>query len=325
MISIILPTYNESANLEELLKRITEVMGKRDFEVIIVDDDSPDKTWEKAETLVADYPMLRVIRRVGRRGLSSAVAEGFNKAKGDVLVVMDADLQHDPALIVALADKVEGGADITVASRYIEGGSVGDWIASRRIGSKIVTFLSRKLPPVEVSDPMSGFFAITSDVYKKIASKIRPTGFKILLELLAHLPKNTKTAEVPLHFQMRKHGESKLSAKVALQLFWQLIRITLHRVQKLVFIIAVSVLAITLGLRAFHLLPLYIDSGIRSQVQSAIESMEEEKGWLKSDIMLDAVSREGFTFIHRQHHRGTDERVCYQWLFGTPEPIPCAE
>ncbi len=322
MLSIILPTYNESANLNELLKRITEVMGKRPFEVIIVDDDSPDKTWEKAEAMMADYHMLRVLRRVGRRGLSSAVVEGFNMAKGTTLIVMDADLQHDPILITQLADKIEEGADIAVASRYIEGGSVGEWEGSRRIGSQVATFFSRKLPSVEVSDPMSGFFAIKADVYKKIATKLRPTGFKILLEVLAHLPKNAKTAEVPLHFHMRKHGESKLSAKVTFQLLWQLIRIALHRVQKVLFFAVVLFLFIVLGAKAFLLFPLINDY---ARIQESLKQLETEQGWLISDMSLESVTKEGFTFMHRQHHRGNDEETCYEWLFGNSKPIPCAD
>lgn len=323
MLSIILPTYNESANLEELLKRITEVMGKRAFEAIIVDDDSPDKTWEKAEAFTADYPMFRVIRRVGRRGLSSAVVEGFNKAKGDTLIVMDADLQHDPALLTQLADKIEGGATIAVASRYIEGGSVGDWVGGRRIASKIGTFLSQKLPNVEVTDPMSGFFAISADAYKKIELKLRPTGFKILLEILSHLPRGTKTAEVPLHFQMRKYGESKLSLKVALQLFWQLFRITLHRTQKWLFILLTIIIAIVLGYRAFYLAPLYADADVRTKVQATLEYFEEENGWLMSDMLLLGANEAGFRFTHRTHHRGSDEPYCNYYSFYTDTTESC--
>jgi glycosyltransferase involved in cell wall biosynthesis len=323
MISIILPTYNESANLEELLKRIADVMGKRPFEVIIVDDDSPDKTWQKAEQLSAEFPMVRVLRRVGRRGLSSAVVEGFNMAKGDVLLVMDADLQHDPALILQLADAVEHGADIAVASRYIQGGSVGDWVAGRRIGSQVATFLSRKLPRVEVSDPMSGFFAISADEYKKIATKLRPTGFKILLEVLAHLPRGTKTAEVPLHFQMRKHGESKLSAKVTLQLLWQLCRIILQRVQMWLFLIVVIIAAIVLGIRAWNIHLLYTDADVRAQVQTMLWQLQRDQGWIISDISIDSVTHDGFAFTYEQHHRGPDHRMHCAWSFVPSSAVQC--
>lgn len=325
MLSVTLPTYNEAKNLPELLKGLSAVLSKEEYEVIVVDDDSPDNTWQVAEDLKKHYPMLKVIRRIGRRGLSSAVVEGFNAAKGDVLLVMDSDLQHDPAIVGKLYDAVQGGADIAVASRYIEGGSVGEWVTGRRLLSRFATFLARTLPPVRTSDPMSGFFALTKSSYESVRMQLHPTGFKILFEVLAHMHPSSTVAEVPLKFQMRKHGESKLSLSVEAAFLWQLLGVFLYRFSALLFWVAALVIAIVLMLHVWNLLPMYIDASVRNDVREHIETVTRERGWLLSDIRIRSVTKESFTFIHQQHHRGPDETACYEWLWGSSGPIPCAD
>jgi dolichol-phosphate mannosyltransferase len=325
VLSIVLPTFNEAQNLPELLKRIASVLKKGEYEVIVVDDDSPDRTWEVAQKLEKNHP-LRVLRRVGRRGLSSAVVEGFDAAKGDVLLVMDSDLQHDPALVVTLADAVESGADIAVASRYMKGGSVGEWVRGRRLLSKTATWLTRKIPAVEVSDPMSGFFALKKSVYQRIRPMLRPTGFKILFEILGHLPRGTKTAEVPLVFQMRLHGESKLSLRVELEFLWQLARIALMRTQKMLFWTVCIVIAIALTFKAISLLPLYADAATRSNVQHTLEMVTERNGWLLSDITLLKVRQDHVFFAYQPHLRGRDPApVCFAFVFANLglHRLPC--
>lgn len=229
VLSLVLPTYNEAANLPILLERLSQA-GLSAYEVIVVDDDSPDHTWETAQRLTASYPQLRVIRRIGRRGLASAVTEGFAIAGGDVLAVMDSDLQHDPSVLTELHAAIERGADIAVASRYREGGSVGDWVKGRRFLSKASTAVSRWLSPPGITDPLSGFFAVRSSSYNAVAHRIRPAGFKILLEILAALPRTAHTAEVPLHFLQRHHGESKLSARVGMAFILQVLRLSARRI-----------------------------------------------------------------------------------------------
>lgn len=310
MFSLILPTYSEAASLPELLKRIAEAAGGEAYEIIVVDDDSPDHTWEAAERLKNHHPMLRVIRRIGRRGLSSAVAEGCAAAKGDVLAVMDADLQHDPVIIRELIARIADGADIAVASRYVEGGSVGSWIRGRRLLSRAATFLARSLPPVSVSDPMSGFFAIRRTAYEGVADRLRPSGFKILFEILAFLPHATVVAEVPLVFEERRHGSSKLSLGVELVFLWQMLRIALMRAQAPLFaFVCTGVLAVLLP-RLEPLLPLYRDVAVRAQVRDTLNAVASEEGWLLSDMQLSAVVPEGIRIIHHRHHRGADEEEC---------------
>jgi dolichol-phosphate mannosyltransferase len=217
-VSIIIPTYNERDNLDELFGRISRTLSEAgyDFEIVVVDDNSPDGTWEYAEELGKSkgYP-VKIIRRIKEKGLSSAVIRGFREASGDVFVVMDADLQHPPEKIPELVRAIEGGADIAIASRYVPRGGVENWYWYRKLISKGAIMIGRvALPKIRnVRDPMSGFFALRREVVEN--TKLNPIGFKILMEILI---KGTykKVVEVPFRFGLRKAGESKLSGKTML-------------------------------------------------------------------------------------------------------------
>ncbi len=331
MLSLVLPTYNEAANLPELFAALRKVLSIP-HEVIVVDDDSPDQTWRIAEELKKQYPTIRVLRRIGRRGLSSAVTEGFAMATGDVLMVMDADLQHDPHLILALYHAVQEGADIAVASRYIEGGSVGEWVTGRRILSKTATWLAHALPPVHSTDPMSGFFAIRRIAYTKIAPKLHPTGFKILLEVLSCLPASSRLTEVPLQFQFRKHGESKLNFWVEWQFVVQLIRIALRRIIHLArsfelsaFLIVVFLMLLIFVPRAWRLRLLYLDSTVRASVQRTLQTVADREGWLLSGTLVEEVSRDHMRITHQDVHRGFSPVDCFDVSFADSSLTPCAK
>lgn len=323
-LSLILPTYNEAENLPVLLRRVHD--RAHPAEVIVVDDDSPDKTWDVAEGLKGEFPNLTVIRRRDAKGLSSAVADGCDAASGDVLAVMDSDLQHDPSLVVELRRRVEDGAAVAVASRYREGGGVGDWVHGRRWLSRIGTFLARKLPNVETTDPMSGFFAVRADVWKAARPRIVPEGFKILFELLAAVPKGTRLDEVPLQFQPRLHGESKLSVLVQLQFLKQAARIALRRVGVTgprAFAATVAVLAVAFSVRAWPLRALYLDSSLRAAVSSQVRDLAAAKGWPVSDLSVDSIAADGtLRLTHRVHGRGVDPEECIV-LPSVGEPVPC--
>jgi dolichol-phosphate mannosyltransferase len=324
-LSLILPTFNEAQNLPELLRRVHAAASPA--ETIVVDDDSPDKTWQVAEGLKAEYPNLRVIRRVGKKGLSSAVVDGCDAATGDVLVVMDSDLQHDPAIVGALSKEIEGGAGVAVASRYREGGSVGEWVRGRRWLSNIGTFLARKLPNVETTDPMSGFFAVRADLYRAARPLLVPEGFKILFELLAALPKGTPIAEVPLVFLPRLHGESKLSLAVQVQFLKQSFRIVLRKIgvtAPRAFAFLTLVLAAVFIVRAWPLRALYLDASMRSAVAAQVRDLAAAKGWLASDVRILSIAPDGTLRLdYRRHVRGVDPRECWS-LPSTGEPVPCA-
>jgi dolichol-phosphate mannosyltransferase len=254
-VSVILPTYNESRNLPELVPQLVEFLREIRHEVIVVDDDSPDGTWRVAEELGDRFDEVRLVRRVGRRGLASAVIEGFLAAKGAVLVAADADGQHDFQLLHELLAAVEGGAGLALASRYVPGGSVGAWDERRHALSRLATRLAQRLCRVPVADPMSGFFAVSRPVFAAALPHLNPVGFKILLDLLVHLPPGTIVREIPLRFADRLHGESKLSRLVQLQFIEYVYDVTLGRRVPLTFVkyCAVGGLGVVVNAAAFLL------------------------------------------------------------------------
>ncbi len=237
MLSLILPTYNEAKNLPELLPKLEAVLESIPFEIIVVDDDSPDRTWEVGLEFAARRPHLHIVRRVGRSGLASAVIEGWLAAKGDVLAVMDADGQHDmailPQLYSALSHKEQ---EIAIGSRYIDGGSVGEWDEQRYRLSRMATRLALRLCAVSVKDPMSGFFALRRETFQEVLPRLNPKGFKILLDVLVHVPSSTRAVEIPFTFQDRLHGESKLSPRVQLEFLEYLYDVSVGRFIPLTFL-----------------------------------------------------------------------------------------
>lgn len=224
MISIIIPTYNERGNLEELLRRIDSSIRRiSDYEVIIVDDNSPDDTASLAISLSKQFP-VRVILRSRKSGLSSAVIDGFRAAKGELLCVMDADLQHPPELLPEMIRRAREH-DIVIASRYVRGGSVEDWGFFRKLISKGSIALARLLIPRVrgIMDTSSGYFLVRKDCLN--LDELNPRGFKILLEVL--VKSNCKSiCEVPYSFGLRKSGESKLGLKAILSYCLHLIELS---------------------------------------------------------------------------------------------------
>ena len=210
-ISIIIPTYNERENITPLVERIDRALSPRDYEVVFVDDNSKDGTAEIINSLSSKYP-VRVIVRKDERGLATAVVHGIDHSDGSTIVVMDADLQHPPEVIADLLGKTGGGADIVIASRYIDGGGMKEWGLTRRIMSAGAIILSHLLLPATraVKDPMSGFFSLKRQVVDK--ARLKPRGYKILLEILME-GEFQNVAEVPYTFNNRSGGESKLNAR----------------------------------------------------------------------------------------------------------------
>ncbi len=215
-VSIVIPTYNEAANIGLLVKKIHRSL-QANYEVIIVDDSSPDGTGKIAENLSKSFP-LRVIHRKGKLGLGSAVLAGFEAARGEVLGVMDADLQHPPDIVPELVRIVNQGADIAIGSRYVPNGGFQNFASIRKLASKLATLAAR--PLVRVKDPMSGFFFLRRKVVEDVA--LEPRGYKILLEILVK-GKYKEVVEIPYLFADRKLGQSKLDSKVALSFLQHLV------------------------------------------------------------------------------------------------------
>lgn len=218
-VSIIVPCYNESANVRPLVEMLRKVLDGRRWEVIFVDDNSPDGTSDVVRALAQEDSHVRGLCRIGRRGLSSAVIEGALSSSAQVVAVMDGDLQHDESRLPALIDAVAGGGcDLAVGSRHVEGGSnQGLANAWRHALSDGGIWLAQRFMPVRLTDPMSGFFAIRQDRFRQIAPFLAATGFKILLDLVLSSPSPLKVQEIPCGFRARVAGESKLDVVVMLQ------------------------------------------------------------------------------------------------------------
>ncbi|MGX7951676.1 glycosyltransferase family 2 protein [Tsuneonella sp. HG249] len=216
---VVLPTFNERDNVELMMTRIEQALGPCGWEVVIVDDDSPDGTAEAARELARGDPRVRVIQRFGRRGLASAAIEGMCATAAPLVAVMDADHQHDPVLLPAMRSAVESGAcDIAVASRFVSGGSAAGLSSeTREKGSRLANRLARKVTGIELTDPMSGYFLLRAEALRAVAPRLSGIGFKILLDLLATADPPLKVKEFPLAFAERQAGESKLDGAVAFE------------------------------------------------------------------------------------------------------------
>ncbi|MEP2736031.1 MAG: glycosyltransferase family 2 protein [Erythrobacter sp.] len=215
-LAIILPTLNERGNLGPLVQRIEDALGRDAWEVLVVDDNSADGTADEARALAFTDSRIRVIHRIGRRGLASAAIEGFCATAAPYVAVMDADHQHDPALLPQMLERLKSGeAEIAVASRFAAGASMEDWAEPEREKlSGLANGLARRLTGVELSDPMSGYFMLPTATARALVPKLSGIGFKILLDVLASAETPMKVAEFPLNFAARREGESKLDKAV---------------------------------------------------------------------------------------------------------------
>lgn len=215
-ISVVVPTYNEVGSLRQLVPRLAAALAGQTWELIVVDDGSPDGTADLAESYAEAHP-VSVVRRPGKAGLASAVLAGFAKARGDVLVVMDADLSHPPEAVPRLVSAIGDGADLAVGSRYIKGGGTEDWPLKRRVVSRAACLLGNTL--VRIRDCTSGFFAIRRSAIDGV--KLNPIGFKIGFEVMAR-GRYKKVVEIPYVFRDRELGKSKFGRREILQYLVQL-------------------------------------------------------------------------------------------------------
>jgi dolichol-phosphate mannosyltransferase len=215
-LSIIVPTFNERANVAELVRRLDVVLTGYDWEAIFVDDDSPDNTSDIVREIASHDHRIRVIQRIGRRGLSTACIEGMLSSSAPFLAVMDGDLQHDEKILPEMLETLRSNrTDIVIGSRYASGGGVGTWSESRATLSRLATRLSRFVVKEALTDPMSGFFMIRYDAFRGSVRHLSGVGFKILLDLFASSPTPLRFEELPYEFRNRQSGESKLDNQVA--------------------------------------------------------------------------------------------------------------
>jgi dolichol-phosphate mannosyltransferase len=217
-VAIIVPTYNEAANVPLLVEKLEAALMGHAWEVIFVDDDSPDGTADIVRRIGRTQPHVRCIQRVGRQGLSSAVIEGMLSVNAPYVAVMDADLQHDEALLVPMLRLLEArNTDLVVGSRYMAGGSIGEWSKMRHTMSRFATALSQIVAKSNLTDPMSGFFMVRRECFAAAAHNLAGNGYKILLDLLTSCTEPLRVAELPYTFRARLHGESKLDSSVLIE------------------------------------------------------------------------------------------------------------
>lgn len=215
-LSVVVPTYCEAGNIASMIEVLDAALAGINWEVIFVDDDSPDGTMSTIRSIGAHDSRVRALRRVGRRGLAGAVIEGMLASGADIVAVVDADLQHDEKLLPDMLRDIETGkSDIVIGTRYDQTGDASEgFSATRRVSSMLATTLTNMLLKTNVSDPMSGFFMLKRSIIDTIAPKLSPGGFKLLLDILASAPTGVRVSEKPYVFRPRKVGQSKLDGLV---------------------------------------------------------------------------------------------------------------
>lgn len=220
-LAIIVPTFNERGNVIPLLEKVEEALEARtavSWEVVFVDDDSSDGTAAAVIERSRTDSRVRILRRIGRRGLSSAVVEGILSTTSPYVAVIDADMQHDERLLAQMLEALRGGKyDLVVGTRYTGDGGVGDWDRHRQTISWVATKLSALVVRANLSDPMSGFFMIRREAFEASLHHLSLQGYKILLDIVASAPTPLRIKELPYVFRTRQHGESKLDALVSLE------------------------------------------------------------------------------------------------------------
>ena len=219
ILTVVVPTFNESANVPVLVERVAAALDGIEWELVFVDDNSPDATSAVAKELGRRDSRVRCIRRVGRRGLSGACLEGALSSQAEFVAVMDADLQHDERLLSEMLSVLQlGKADLVIGSRYASGGGANGFSALRQSISRVATQWGRRLTGIAVHDPMSGFFMMRRDLLDQIAPELSSEGFKILFDILTTTGRRKLSiVEIPYGFRARLNGSSKFDLRIALE------------------------------------------------------------------------------------------------------------
>ena len=221
-LTIVVPTYNEKLNVRPLVSLLDKALVDINWEVVFVDDDSPDGTADEVRELARTRLDVRVIHRIGRRGLSGACIEGILSSAAPYVAVMDGDLQHDETVLISMIASFNADPELNlvIGSRNVEGGSSGNGLSGiRSFGSNMATVMARKLLKIRVQDPMSGFFMIKLESFSDVVGELQRQGFKILTDLLSASRGSWKIKEIPFVFKERQYGQSKMDSAVTLEYF----------------------------------------------------------------------------------------------------------
>jgi dolichol-phosphate mannosyltransferase len=300
-VSIIIPTYNEAENIKDLINAIEKVLKENkinSYEIVVVDDNSPDKTYEIVEKISKTNNHVKLIKRERKGGLSSAVHEGINNTDGDIVVVMDADFQHPPELLPKLIDSLKDH-DISIASRYVKGGKIEGFSLPRKIISKGATLIAKILVPEvnKTSDPMSGFFAFKRNSIN--LKNINTIGYKILFEILYRNPK-AKSIDVPYTFKNRTKGKSKLGTREIIEFLFHAIKNS--RVIKFAIVGALGTL-VNLGI-----MYILIKKGLFYDYASAIA--------IETSILFNFILNDLWTFSDKKGRRIISRILRYNLMVG---------
>jgi dolichol-phosphate mannosyltransferase len=242
LLSIVVPTFNERSNVGELVRRLELALAGIEWEVVFVDDDSTDGTTTLLRAAARSNGRVRVLHRIGRRGLATAVVEGIMSVSAPFVAVMDGDLQHDERQLTAMLETLRASdREIVVGSRYMEGGSAGDWLKDRQTISRLATRLARLVLSEPLSDPMSGFFMLRREAFDRAVRRLSGVGYKILLDILISARPPLAVAEVPYEFRNRAEGSSKLDSAVAWEYLVLLLDKTVGRIAPIRFVLFVLV------------------------------------------------------------------------------------
>jgi dolichol-phosphate mannosyltransferase len=274
-LAIVLPTFNESRNVRPMVDRLENTLGKAlpriRYEVIFVDDDSPDGTADVVRRLARDHDNLRVLHRIGRRGLASACIEGILAAAAPFVAVMDADMQHDDSILPEMLRRMrEDNLDLVIGSRNIAGGSMGEFASWRVKLSQLGKRLSLMGAEHELSDPMSGFFMVRVTTFERFAHRLSGIGFKILLDIVLSAGPGLRIGEVPYRFRLREHGESKLDMMVGLEYFELLVDKHLGSLVNVRFVLFGMVGALGVGVHLLILSALLHVAGMKFATGQAV-------------------------------------------------------
>ncbi len=266
-LSIIVPTYKERGNVAELVRRLDAALAGIAWEAVFVDDNSPDGTAAAVKDIAGDDQRVRCLRRVGRRGLAGACIEGILSSAAPFVAVMDADLQHDEKVMPLMLKRLkDGSVDLVAGTRYVEGGSAGNFSQKRGAISRAATRLTHRLVGTNLSDPMSGFFMMRRENFERIAPDLSPVGFKILLDIVITAGDRLAIAEQPYVFGARFEGESKFSAQIGVEFLGLLLaKVTGDLVDpRFIFFAIVGSLGLVVHLVALRLGLLFLPDAFRA-------------------------------------------------------------
>ncbi len=298
-LDIIIPTYNEKENISKLIDLIENILKDIKFKIVVVDDNSPDGTADIVESLNNKYDNILILRRPFKLGLASAIMAGIEKSKGDIIAVIDADLQHPPELLPQMLDKLIEGGELIVASRYAEGGGIEGWNTFRRVISKGAVKLAHLLLPStrDVEDPISGYFMFRRNLIEGL--EFEAVGYKFLTELLVKRP-GVKKAEVPYIFKPRRIGKSKLGLNDYYKYALQCLKLARYKPLKFI-LVGISGILVNWGI--LHILvTLNIPIPLASPVAIEISILNN---FIWNDIWTFRYKRSGRRLIRCLNFHGT--------------------